>query len=277
MVLFDRRGNDILVTEEVVKAAAGNEKSGKEVMMLLFKQRGDGILVTEEVVKAAAGNEWKAKEVMMVLFDRRGNDILVTEEVVKAAAGNENSGKEVMMLLFKQRGDGILVTEEVVKAAATCGQERVLNLINKRHKIENMTTWFNIAHFYNAAKDGQLGTIQRLLREGVDPDVRNTRGVTPLWQAASRGHTAVVEALLGSGAVDVNSRSETGRTPLFWSAVDGHFKVVQLLLNNGANPDYRDKNGSTPSQLRKTEAKPLWRKSSLTILPKSMDASLSTS
>lgn len=30
-----------MITEEVVKAAAGNKENGKEVMMLLLEQRGD--------------------------------------------------------------------------------------------------------------------------------------------------------------------------------------------------------------------------------------------
>ncbi|KAH6680743.1 hypothetical protein B0J14DRAFT_696095 [Halenospora varia] len=112
MVLLEQRGVDI-ITEEVVKAAAGNGASGKEVMMLLLEQRGVDI-ITEEVVKAAAGNRGpSAKEVMMLLLEQRGVDI-ITEEVVKAAAGNRGpSAKEVMMLLLEQQGADI-VTEEVV-------------------------------------------------------------------------------------------------------------------------------------------------------------------
>ncbi len=41
---------DIPITEEVVKAAARNRRSGKEVMALLL-EHGD-IPITEEVVKA---------------------------------------------------------------------------------------------------------------------------------------------------------------------------------------------------------------------------------
>jgi hypothetical protein len=55
-LLLDRRGDQIQVTEDVVKAAASNERNGKEVMALLLDRRGDQIQITEDVVKAAASN-----------------------------------------------------------------------------------------------------------------------------------------------------------------------------------------------------------------------------
>jgi hypothetical protein len=40
MLPLDRIGADVKITEEVIKAAAGNEGSGKEVMMLLLDHTG---------------------------------------------------------------------------------------------------------------------------------------------------------------------------------------------------------------------------------------------
>ena len=39
-----------------------------------------------------------------------------------------------------------------------------------------------------------------LLAAGADPDAAAAGGATPLYEAASRGHTAVVQALLRAGA-----------------------------------------------------------------------------
>ncbi|OXV08497.1 hypothetical protein Egran_03740 [Elaphomyces granulatus] len=109
-----------------------------------------------------------------------------------------------------------------------------------------MTTWIRVAQFYNATNDGRLDDVQRLLQEGVAPDLKNIRGATPLWHAARRGHTAVVEALLATGAVDVNSQNIDGCTPLFWAAANGYTRVVQLLLDKGAHVHHKDINGKTP-------------------------------
>jgi hypothetical protein len=107
-----RRGDNVKITGEVLKAAAGNAQSGKEVMAILLKQRGNEVQITEEVVKAAAGNAQSGKGVMELLLRQRGDEVKITEEVVKAAAGDTESGNGVMKLVLKQRG------EEVVKAAA---------------------------------------------------------------------------------------------------------------------------------------------------------------
>jgi hypothetical protein len=38
-LLLRQRGGEVKITEEVVKAAAGNWKSGKEVMALLYEKQ----------------------------------------------------------------------------------------------------------------------------------------------------------------------------------------------------------------------------------------------
>ena len=55
------------------------------------------IRITEEVVKTAAGNFESGKDVMVLLLDHRGNEVKITGEVVEVVAG---SGKDVMTLLL---------------------------------------------------------------------------------------------------------------------------------------------------------------------------------
>jgi hypothetical protein len=128
-LLLNQKANQIQITEEVVKVAAGNGRSGLEVMTLLLNQRGDEIQITEEVLKKAAGNSWRGPEVMTLLLNQRGDEIQITEEVVKVAAGNS---LKVMTLLLEQRGDQIQITEEVVKAAAGNSLEVMTLLLEQR-------------------------------------------------------------------------------------------------------------------------------------------------
>ncbi|KAM0169103.1 hypothetical protein ACHAPF_010289 [Botrytis cinerea] len=135
MLLLEKRGAEVVITEEVVKVAVRNERSGKEVMMLLFEKRGAEVVITEDIIKAAARNYSNGKEIMMLLFEKRGAEIEITGKVVKAAAGNESSGMEVMMLLFEKRGAEIEITGKVVKAAAgnkSSGKELMMLLFEKR-------------------------------------------------------------------------------------------------------------------------------------------------
>ncbi|ORY58533.1 uncharacterized protein BCR38DRAFT_489446 [Pseudomassariella vexata] len=134
-LLLEKRGDQVQITEDVVKAAARNMENGKEFMALLLEKRGDQVQITEDVVKAAAGNYWSGKEVMALLLEKRGDQVQITEDVVKAAAGNRGNGKEVMALLLEKRGDQVQITEDVVKAAAGNrgnGKEVMALLLEKR-------------------------------------------------------------------------------------------------------------------------------------------------
>jgi len=53
--------------------------------------------------------------------------------------------------------------------------------------------------------EGHLDVVKFLLERGVDPNVRNNPGDTPLHYAAERGHLDVVKFLLERGA-DPNVR-----------------------------------------------------------------------
>lgn len=65
-----------------------------------------------------------------------------------------------------------------------------------------------------------------------------------LHNAALRGHTNYLEALLQAGA-SVNSRDQYGNTLLHLAAMRGHMKSVQLLLDRGAKLNARNKYGNT--------------------------------
>jgi ankyrin repeat protein len=141
----------------------------------------------------------------------------------------------------------INVTVGVIEAAATSGQEQVLGLLDQWDSISSdKERWLNISRLYNAAKEGDAGTVRQLVADGIPPDMQNIRGVTPLWWASASGHEEVVEVLLATSAVEVNVRSISGRTPLFWAAAYGYSETVRLLLDHGAELNYTDKDGKSP-------------------------------
>ncbi|KLU86652.1 hypothetical protein MAPG_05664, partial [Magnaporthiopsis poae ATCC 64411] len=172
-LLLDQLGKEVEVTEDVVEAAAGDWRSGADVMKLLLDRQGEKVKVTERVAKAAAENPWSGKEVMELLLDgqakveitkelteiiagrfvgameqlldRQGEEVKVTEEIVKAAAGNakfNKAGAKVMELLLDRRGGDVEVTEEVVTAAARnpeSGKEIMELLLDRRGKDVKVT------------------------------------------------------------------------------------------------------------------------------------------
>ncbi|TGO33471.1 hypothetical protein BHYA_0244g00080 [Botrytis hyacinthi] len=141
MIILERRGDQVPITEEVVKAAAANEKCGLDMMELLLRRR-ENLSVTEEVVKAAvlratAENEWEGSDIIKLLFEKRGDQIPVTEEVLKVAAGNEGyAGGRMLLYLFEKFGELFPITEETLK--------EILELTAKRWNpdfAKRLSTW----------------------------------------------------------------------------------------------------------------------------------------
>ncbi|GKZ17405.1 hypothetical protein AbraCBS73388_008329 [Aspergillus brasiliensis] len=120
-ILIQRLGEELSVSEEVVKAAAAsNGWYGPGIVQQLIEYYGDCLPVTEEVVKTAAANDtWCGPVIMYQLFRHHGDSLPVSEEVVKAAAANKGDhGSEIMQQLFENYGDSLPVTEQVVQTAA---------------------------------------------------------------------------------------------------------------------------------------------------------------
>jgi hypothetical protein len=250
-LLLDCRGANVQITQEVVVAAAGNGRNGKGVMTLLLDRRSADVQITEEVVVAAAGNRGYGKDVMTLLLDRRSADVQITQEVVVAAAGNGGNGKDVMTLLH--HATSIDVTDAVIEAAATSGQESLLCLFDEWAGTKVVAQhWILIARLCGAASDGDAEAVVHLAKQGVPVDSKDICGATPLWHAASEGHTEAVRALLATNAVDVNVTDIHGRTPLFWPAADGYVEIVKLLLGHGAQQDYVDKEGKSPCMVARS-------------------------
>ena len=58
--------------------------------------------------------------------------------------------------------------------------------------------------------------------------------MTPLCEAAYKGHTDVAQLFLDRGA-DPNLGSKIGWSPLHMAAIKGHKDVMLLLLDRGAH------------------------------------------
>lgn len=112
-----------------------------------------------------------------------------------------------------------------------------------------MFTTATATELHDAARDGDIAKIERLLDAGANPNARVESGFTALQIAALSGHADAITALLDAGA-DTNARVEKNITPLHAAAILGHADAIIALLNGGANINARDKKESaTPLHL----------------------------
>ncbi len=94
------------------------------------------------------------------------------------------------------------------------------------------------------ALQGESLKVAKVLMEarGVDIEVRNHAGETPLMMAALKAEVDAAGALVAHGA----AVRKDGWSPLHYAATGGSAAIVKLLLAKGAVLEARSPNGSTP-------------------------------
>lgn len=176
MRLFLDRGDEVHITEAVVKAAAGNPFEGTEILTLLLDRRGDETHITEDVMKTAASNNIRGTGIIELLLNRKGEEIRITEEIVKAAVSNKRIDEELLTRLLDRGGDEIHITEEIVMAAVSDeGNEGrakgILTLLLDRRGDEIRITEKIIE---TAARNGRFGdTLLDLLLRRKGDEIRS--------------------------------------------------------------------------------------------------------
>jgi len=81
---------------------------------------------------------------------------------------------------------------------------------------------------------GDIQSIKKLLKAGLDINKPTSRGNTLLHVTASYGHKNATELLLASGA-NINAIDDQGRTPLFKAVRSRKKEIVELLITKGAD------------------------------------------
>lgn len=90
-----------------------------------------------------------------------------------------------------------------------------------------------------ASLEGNMETVKRAVKQGMEVDSRDKAGRTPLMMAAYNGHSEIVRFLLKKGA-DPNKADKQGRTPLIFASSGSYPQTVKLLLEKGENPNVTD-------------------------------------
>ena len=90
-----------------------------------------------------------------------------------------------------------------------------------------------------AALNGDLAMVSRMITEGTDVNATDQEGRSALMYASFNGHIEVVRKLIESGAM-VGIRDGVGRTALLYASTGPFPETVRLLLENNADPNIVD-------------------------------------
>ncbi|KAJ8131634.1 hypothetical protein O1611_g1991 [Lasiodiplodia mahajangana] len=144
-----------------------------------------------------------------------------------------NNGGETPLHVACADGEKQVVVERLLEAGANP---------NARRALYNATA-LHIA--CGSARDNSE-IISSLLKHGATPNLKDTRGWTPLHYAArSLANTIAIIGSNGERKELVDEQNSYGSTALVRAGEDGIVGVIEFLLEHGADPTIRTKSGSS--------------------------------
>ena len=172
----------------------------------------------------------------------KGADVNAVDEEGKTALmiAAENGHAGAVQTLLEKRAHLHLKDKRGKTAlmfAVEKGNTEIITMF--KDKIESYNSELLIA-----AEKGEFYKVLSLLRPGIDINVRDEEGKTPLHKAAEGGHYDVADLLIEKRA-DVNAKDAGGATPLSSAVTYENKKIVELLIIRQTDLNVKDKNGNT--------------------------------
>lgn len=177
----------------------------------------------------------KSDAAVKVLLSK-GADINVANEhfgsILHVAA--ENGQLEVVKCLLANGGNISVVNKYGATIAHRAKKSEIMKyLLSQEPKLANTRDKGGNTPLHKIAAMRAVGSAKVLLESGADLKAVNNRGLSALHYAADYSGSAMCEFLISQG-LDVNVKDNKGNTPLDAAIKDKKTKLVELLKKHGA-------------------------------------------
>jgi serine/threonine protein kinase len=115
---------------------------------------------------------------------------------------------------------------------------------NRRYYSRRRSRGFR-ASIHSAAYTGDENNVRYYINSGVDINIKDSYGMTPLHRAAETGQVRIVKLLIKLGA-DLEAVDNFHETPLHTAAKTKNRKCIKALIKGGAKVNTRNSAGWTP-------------------------------
>ena len=102
----------------------------------------------------------------------------------------------------------------------------------------------NSAKIWSWCKSGNVNKIAKMIEQGVNMNVFDDTGYSPLHYACGFDYHDLVKLLLNNG-VDINIKNSARVTPVMTACQNRRHDIIILLLNNGADVHNKDNHDTT--------------------------------
>ena len=87
-----------------------------------------------------------------------------------------------------------------------------------------------ITNFTKAAKFDDISEIKSLIKAGVSPNTLDPKGNPMLFLAVKENSSKVIDYLTNLPGIDINLPNKSGETPLMIASIEGNLPVVKYLV-----------------------------------------------
>jgi ankyrin repeat protein len=133
-----------------------------------------------------------------------------------------------------------LLNQKLLQAAESGDTAEVLSLIREGAGVNAGGPTYGNTALIDAAARGYSETVRALLEKGAEVDGHDNAGRTALMEAAFGGYTDTARLLLEKGA-NVNAMDDEGWSPLFFAAFSRRSDTARFLLEQGADVNAKNK------------------------------------
>ncbi|WP_424244495.1 ankyrin repeat protein [Elusimicrobium posterum] len=194
----------------------------------------------------------------LLIAARKGNSYLV--EILLQAGANVsavNNYKQTALILAAEAGNKKIVELFISRGSiAGASADNLFYFVSRRNTVgveamlqsginPNIKDKVGFTPLYTASAMGEASMVSWLLEYNANIDTKVNDGSTPLI-AATKYKKPVIFKLLMNKKPDLNIQNAKGETALYWATANNMLNEVETLINAGADPYIATKQGVTP-------------------------------
>ncbi len=135
--------------------------------------------------------------------------------------------------------------EDLLKLFENGNTTEILGLFKTDPSLMRVDLGTGMTPLHYAAYYGNVSVFDYLIQKGADLQVRDQRGLTPVWFTVSGQRPLMLKKLIAMGA-DLKVKNEQGDNLLFRAITARNAEIARILLENGFDPKQENGYKTTP-------------------------------